>query len=140
IKHALQILENLRTNVAGGEKDRAEFLADNARAYENLVQWQMSLGHIDEAFAAVERCRSRTLIDQMQIQGTNLLAGLPTAEAKQLTDRDISARAKVASLEQQLDVLPKRQDLNDDQKRVEEKRLNEALAAARQEQIDTYRA
>src|SRR5262249_52440308 len=76
----------------------------------------------------------------MQFQGANLLAGIPAAEAKQLTDRDISARAKVASLEQQLDVLPKRQDLNDDQKRLEEKRLNELLAAARQAQIDAYRA
>jgi CHAT domain-containing protein/Tfp pilus assembly protein PilF len=140
LTHALQILETLRTNVSGGEKERADFLADNSRAYEEMVAWQIELGHVNEALAAVERCRSRTLIDQLKVQGTDLLAGLSADEAKKLNNRDTAARAKVAALEQQLDVLPKRKDYSDEQKKAEETRLTSELTTARQEQIDAYRA
>jgi tetratricopeptide (TPR) repeat protein len=142
LARTLQSIESLRTNVSGAEKDRADFMATavNTLPYERMIQWQFELGHFEEAISAAERCRSRTLVDQLKVQGTDLLTGLPVAEAKQLNDRDIAARAAVAALEQQSEVLPKRKDLNEAQRRDEGTRLQQALTAAQQEQIDAYRA
>jgi CHAT domain-containing protein len=139
LNHALQAADLLRAIISGAETERAEFLGYFSSDSELMLNWQNQLGHPVEAFSAAERSRSRTLVDQINLQGTDLFAGLPADQAKQLKDRDTAAQANVASLEKQLEILPKRQDYTDAQKKSEEQRLTEALKAAREEQVATYR-
>ncbi len=64
---------------------------------------------------------------------------MPRVQAARLRQLDAAAQAKVAAVEKELARLPTRQDLNDAQKMTEETRLQEELAAAREEQIEAYR-
>jgi CHAT domain-containing protein/Tfp pilus assembly protein PilF len=140
LKHALQLAEMLRVNVAGAEKDLAEFFGTYSSAFERMVQWQSELGHVDESFAAVERGRARTLIDQMKLQGVDLLAGVPPEQARALREKEAANRSAVASLEKQLEILPQRKDYDEARKKAEELRLTAALIAARQKEVDGYRS
>jgi CHAT domain-containing protein/Tfp pilus assembly protein PilF len=139
LSQALAISESMRASVAGAEKERADFFGRFASAFERMIDWQNQLGHLDEALSAAERSRSRTLTDQLNVQGTDLLAGLPPDEAKKLHDREAAAMSLVADLEKQLKVLTQRADFTAEQKKVEEAKLTERLAAAREEQIAAYR-
>ena len=47
-----------------------------------MVSWQIEMGNLSEAFSAMERARARTLVDQMQRRGVDLLAGLPADQAE----------------------------------------------------------
>jgi CHAT domain-containing protein/Tfp pilus assembly protein PilF len=136
---ALAIAEQMRTNVAGAESERATFFGFFSGAFERMVDWQNQLGHLDEALSMAERSRARTLIDQMNVQGTDLLAGLPVNQATGLKQHESAAQAKVAALEKQLEVLPRRNDFTDAQKKTAEASLVNQLKAAREEQIDSYR-
>jgi len=136
---ALSISEQMRGNVAGAENERAVFFSRYSGAFERMVDWQNQLGHLDESLAAMERSRARTLLDQMKVQGTDLLAGLAADEATRLRVRETAAKAKVASLESELDVLPKRTDFTEVEKKAEERRLTQQLSVARNEQVEAYR-
>jgi CHAT domain-containing protein/Tfp pilus assembly protein PilF len=139
LARALGVAEQMRGNVAGAENERAAFFSWYTPSFERMIDWQNQLGHLDEALRAAERSRARTLIDQMNVQGANLLLGLPPEQAAQLQQRENAAKAKLAALESQLDVLPKRNDLTEAQKKEEELRLVEQTKTAREEEVEAYR-
>ena len=102
MKFAIDVAERQRTRGAGGETDRAESFAQFSLAFERMIAWQLELGHHDEAFLAAERSRSRSLADQIELQGADLLAGVPEEEARLLRKREADVKVEVASLRQQL--------------------------------------
>jgi CHAT domain-containing protein len=138
VQQSLKINDELRTQIAGAEKARADFSTGYSPVQELLVDWQIELGNLDEAFAAAERSRSRTLTDQMKLQGVDVLASLPPAEAQQFRQREAAAQVAIASLEKQIDQLSRRTDLPAAQKERAELALSRQLAEARQQQVDVY--
>jgi CHAT domain-containing protein/predicted negative regulator of RcsB-dependent stress response len=139
LQRSFEFAELMRANSSGGEQERAELFGQFSSAFELMIGWQTELGDVSEAQAAAERSRARTLVDQLNLQGTDLLAGVAAEEAKRLRERDTSARAEVASLEKQLEILPERQDYSAAQKQSEYARLTAALTAARERAIEAYR-
>ncbi len=140
LQQSLALAEQQRGGFAGAERETAEAFARYGNAYELMVQWQVELGNVKEAFAAIERSRARSLIDQMAVAHVDLLAGLPEAEASRLRQADTDARANLAALEAQLKVLDTRQDFTDEQRHRERERLHAALPRARQAAVDAYTA
>ncbi len=130
---ALGLAEQLRGQGAGGDRERAVFFEGFAAAFELMVSWQHELGDVGQALAAIERCRARSLVDQMATHGLDLLAGLQQGEAEQLRRRESEARQQVASLEKQLQVLDARKDVAPQSAAAEREDLRARLAQARRE-------
>jgi CHAT domain-containing protein len=137
---AIDCLERQRSNFAGGETHRAAAFALFASPYAQLVAWNLELGHPDAAFAATERSRARSLIDQMNTAHLDLLAGIPVAEAQRLREREREALGLVASLEKQLEGILTRDDLTSDGRRELRQSLSDKLAAARSAVVEAYAA
>jgi CHAT domain-containing protein len=134
---ALLALEQQRTQVSGGELERAEFFGGWTFLFELMVSWQYELRQPAEAFRAMERSRARVLLDQMQTAGLDLLTGLPKQEARRFRQQESQVAGRVAALQKQLDVLRTRRDLSSDQKEKEQERL---AAELRQAQFEYTRA
>ena len=135
----MDLAEQLRSHASGGENERATLFAQYESAFEQSVAWRMELGEVDEALASAERSRARSLIDQMQLQGVDLLAGVPEDQARQLRQRDNEAKIRMASLEKQLQVLDKLRELSPEQRQQRQKELIAQLVKARQDVLDSYR-
>ncbi len=140
LQQALKIAEQMRTNFSGGESEHAEAFQGYTRTFEQMVTWQVELKNLDAALQAAERSRARSLVDQINLQGLDLLAGLDAKVAQALRNRDVRAGAAILALEKQLEVLADRKDLSDTQKTTEQNRLNTALKTAREEQVEAYNA
>jgi CHAT domain-containing protein len=138
LESALQLVESLRINVAGAEKERAGFFNRYAWAYELMMKWKIEMNRLDEAHRAIERCRARALLDQTKVQGIDLLATVPPREAGLLRQRESATRAYASMVQKQLDALEE-QKLPDAQKNAERSRLEQQLLAARDEEIAVYR-
>jgi CHAT domain-containing protein/tetratricopeptide (TPR) repeat protein len=137
---AIRLAEGQRTKFAGDEQDRAVGFAQSGSAFETMVAWQSELNDVSAAFAAMERAQARSLIDQIAIARTNLLAGLPPRDADALRERDQAARTRVSSLERQLTILEGRRDLSVESRVATCKNLETELKAARDEAQEAYRA
>ena len=95
-----------------------------------MASWQAELRDAGGVFSAMERSRARVLLEQMELAGQDLLAGLPEEETQRLRQKEAEAAARVSSLRKQLEVLGHRQDLSEVQNQQEAKRLGAELAAA----------
>lgn len=62
---AIGVLEDLRTRVAGGERDSAVFFADRTAPYQERLSLALEAGRPAEAFHYLERSRARALLDTM---------------------------------------------------------------------------
>ena len=130
LEEALGTIEWLRARAAAEELRRAEFFATKMEPFELMVFWQAELGDAGGVFSAMERSRARVLLEQMELGGKDLLAGLPEAEAQALRQREAEAASRVLSLRKQLDLLATRKDLSEAEKAEEGRRLERELAQA----------
>ena len=62
---AIGVLEELRTHVAGSERDSAAFFADRTEPYNERMSLAIEEGRPAEAFHYLERSRARALLDTM---------------------------------------------------------------------------
>ncbi len=129
---ALDLAEQLRKETSAEEQERAAMFASFARAFERMGAWQQELDAPAEAFTAVERFRARSLIDQLNAQGIDLLEGLPESQAAQLAERQAEAQAKVAALLEQLAGTAEREEAT--------REIEDRLVAARKEAMAAYAA
>jgi len=60
---AIDVLEDLRTRVAGDENQSALFFADKVEPYEERMRLALEAGNPSEAFVYSERARARALLD-----------------------------------------------------------------------------
>ena len=105
-----------------------------------MVAWQSKLGNESEVFSAMERGRAKSLLDQLAASGTDLLAGLPAKEAAVLHQRDLDAKSRLASLEQELRRNDAREDYSSEKKKREDKRLRGEIVRAREELVESYQS
>jgi CHAT domain-containing protein len=120
LRKAMDLAELQRGQSSGAEHERAEHFGKWAAAFEQMVAWQVRLGDVGEALDAIERGRARSLLDEMNVGGVDLLIGRTAVERQTLRRREASLKAKIASLESQGGV-------------------EAALAEARQQLYDHYR-
>ena len=86
----------------------------------------------------MERARARTLVDQMQRRGVDLLAGLPAEQAETLRKREAQARGMVSQLEKQLGLLDQQRDLTADERKRQSELLRRQIAEAQKEYVGAY--
>jgi CHAT domain-containing protein/Tfp pilus assembly protein PilF len=130
-----RLAENQRGLVSGGEQERGQFFGSLFYAFEHLVMWQAELGQVAEAFSSCERGRARSLVEQMQTQGVDLLADVPAHTAQELRQRDQAAKKTVAMLEKQIEALTRQPAPSTS----ERERLTAARDQAREELVAVYR-
>ncbi|MCA9022909.1 MAG: CHAT domain-containing protein, partial [Planctomycetaceae bacterium] len=88
----------------------------------------------------MERSRARSLLDQIAASDIDLLAGLPASEVTRLNEQDSKAKARLASLEQQLKLNANRHDLTSTARKQEERRLITELVQARKQLVTVYQS
>ena len=103
-----------------------------------MIDWQRQLGNVAEAFAAAERSRARSLVDQIATAHVDLLAGLPESEAEPLRKQERAAQMNLASLEKQLELARQRKDLPAGELKGQIDKLESQAVAARQGVVDAY--
>ncbi len=95
LHEAIELTEAPRAATVGAEQERAEFFAQFATAFDLLIEWNLATGHFDEAFAAAERSRSRTFLDQVRLAGVDLRRTLTGEAGQALVTRETQERANV---------------------------------------------
>ena len=134
----MDLAEEQRGRSSGAEQERAQAFGSFARAFERMVAWQVELGDRNEALAAMERARARQLLEQLELRGVDLLAGIPAADAERLIQREADA-SRLTGIEGKLNELRDRTDLSAAERRKQAEPIEADLAAARQACLDAYR-
>lgn len=133
MSQALDLAEQVRKTGGGGEQERAELYSQFADLFETMIAWRHELGDTAAAFAAAERFRARSMIDQLEFRGVDLLAGLPAEEAARLKRSEAAARVRVATLEKQT------AQARTANRGALPANLDSSLADARQALVEAYR-
>lgn len=136
---AIALAEDLRGSASGYEMDAARHFSKFSSAFEQMIAYQLTLRNVDEAFRTAEQARSRALVDQMQLHGTDLLAGLPKAEASVFRQRESAAKQQLASLEKQRSVLAANEELTDEDFHHRRTALKEKIDRAKRTLVDIQR-
>ncbi|HWY85277.1 MAG TPA: CHAT domain-containing protein, partial [Gemmataceae bacterium] len=139
LAEALDLFEQSRARATGGEQERAHFFERPVDFFAQMVGWQAELGKPAEAFQAAERARARTLLDQLEVRGVDLLAGLSFPQAERLRQRERQSRIRVASLEKQLRLLAGEKTLPIAERQERQKKLSDELTEAQRDLQSTYR-
>jgi CHAT domain-containing protein len=138
LRQAMALAEQFRARASGGETERATAFAQKAYVFAGMVAWQTELGGSREGLDAMERSRARSLLDQLELRGADLLAGLPQSQAQPLKRRETEAQARVAELRKRLELLPRQRGLSPDQRRQREEELMSGLRQAQRQAAEAY--
>lgn len=97
---AIDGIEELRQQTLGGDRGRQQYLSGRSGPHYGLARLHAVSGRPFEALLAVERARSRTLLDVMSggRQGTRWLSGDQRRRERELTQAVISASAEIEAL------------------------------------------
>jgi CHAT domain-containing protein/Tfp pilus assembly protein PilF len=106
LRQAMDLAEQLRSQAAGTELERASFFAKFTEAFEQMVAWQIEQGDMSEALDAIERGKARSLLDEMIQSGADLELSRPALEREQLRNREAELNQHIARIEQQLEKIP----------------------------------
>jgi CHAT domain-containing protein len=106
LEEAVAVAEAARRTTYGDAARRAEFFAQFAPAFDQLVDEAVRSGDVEAAFAASARSRSRTLLDQLQAAGVDPRAGLQGAEGDQLRRREQELGRRLSALRARAQLIP----------------------------------
>lgn len=132
LERSIELVERQRALVSGGEFAQGRFLSESTYVYGQLIHYLIERGESAQALRVMERARSRSLLDQLKLQGADLLAGVPADFAADLRTRDEKARQAIAQIENSLRGAP------DDPAQV--KNLVNQLETARGELVEVARS
>ena len=138
LRHALELAEQQRSQASGAEHEQADVFGKYTAGYHRMIAWQVELGDQDQAFSTIERARARSLVEQMERRGIDLLVGVPADQAETLRQREAKAQSRVAQLETQLGLLEQRRELSSEERKHRAQSLEERLAQARQDCVLAY--
>lgn len=100
MRRAMDLAEEQRGQSSGGAQDRAAAFAHFSRAFALMVAWQLELNDVNEAFAAMERSRASSLLDEFNLGDADLHAGRSAAERAELKEREGALKARIRQLEE----------------------------------------
>lgn len=83
LQSAIDLTEQLRDRVAGGEVEREQFFEERLAPYQAMMRLLLDEGAESEAFRYVERARARALLDIVSSGHVNLSRALTPAERDQ---------------------------------------------------------
>jgi len=129
---SIGVLEELRTRVAGSERDSAVFFADRTGPYRERMALAIEEGRPGEAFHYLERSRARALLDTMNGRRppvSKTMTAEERIEERRLRLALNAVSQQVETAEQPENALRKRQD----QKRLDYEAFQTRLYAAHPE-------
>lgn len=135
-KKASDVTEIARAGFAGGDANRSQGFQYYVLAYLRYAHTLLKQNRIDEAVAAVEKGRARTLIDQLSLAKVDLLQGLPAAQAAEIRKKLVEARQELANLESRYESLDQRSKLSEREKATEKENLLREIAVAQRALIE----
>jgi tetratricopeptide (TPR) repeat protein len=138
LHQAMQLAEQQRLQTSGSAHERAETFGYYSNAFEQMLQWQLEMKDMNEALAAMERGRARSLLDEMTQAGVDLLAGRSPAERAALRQRELELNEQVDRLQKQLDQ-PDGQSGSAADKTVRRRKLHAELGKVREALYEHYR-
>ena len=105
LREAIELTEAPRAATVGAERERADFLARFASAFDMLFDWNLAEGNIGESFATAERSHSRTFLDQLRLAGVDIRQTLTGDAGQELVKREAQLRSRVQVLRSELQSL-----------------------------------
>lgn len=102
LEQAMDAALLVRKVAAGAEHDLAKLLATSGGLFQRMVDWQAVLGNVDKAFRAAELARARGLLDQLDLAGVDLLAGVADSQAEVLRRKLVDAQQCMAECQSKL--------------------------------------
>lgn len=106
LEKGLGVAEAARRHVYGDAQQRAGYLAQFSTGFEQLIEWNVRDGDIDAAVIALDRGRSRALLDQLYAAGVDPLDGIPGPTGQRLRKREGELRRKLAGIRAQAQLIP----------------------------------
>mgnify|MGYP001606568990 CR=1 FL=1 len=95
LETAVQIIESVRERLRE-ERFRAGYIQDKYQVYITLVQLQLELGLMKQAFSTAERLRARSFLDQLENGG-------PVSRNEQERQVEFALRERIRQLQSTLD-------------------------------------
>ena len=117
LDHALDLAEQIRSQGAGTEQERANIFSDYREAFEKMIAWQRELQNAAAVLNTMERGRARSFLDELKVAGRDLNAGRSAVERDLYRRREGELHSRIATLEKQLEKVTDevlRQRLSDD--------------------------
>ncbi len=90
---AVELIEQRRAMLGGGERQQRRFLEDNIQAYLLLIEALLATGRPEDAFAVAERSRGRALLDMLDSGHLDWTQRLPPDSAAGLHGREQAVSA-----------------------------------------------
>ncbi|MEQ8791500.1 MAG: CHAT domain-containing protein [Pirellulaceae bacterium] len=132
LREAIRIAEQLRLQSSGGPAEQATFFGEMTSASMRMVDWQGELGDVAAAHNALERARAQTMLDQLNVRGKDLLAGLSDKMAQQLRTKERAANLRIAKAESRLRLHFERQGREESEEFAE---LEQEVQSARRQMV-----
>lgn len=107
---AINTIEKLRGQVAGGEEARARFFEDKLAPYQAMIDLSINERDFAQAFNYAERAKGRVLLEVLDNGRANINKTMTPEEL----DRDRALRAEIASLNAQIVRLQAQQRATDE--------------------------
>ncbi len=139
LRHAMDLAERERSRGAGGDFDQARFFSQYANVFDQMVAFQSQAGDAAAALSAAERGRARALLDQIELQGTDLLVGVPEDQAAPLRQQRGRVQTRIADLNARLSTLERSPGPFGPEKRQDADALRAELNQARTQLIEVDR-
>ena len=109
LEQAVEMTEPIRAATYGAEEQRADFFAQFAPGFEQIVEWHLQAGAIERALDYIERGRNRTFVDQVRVamQGVDPIEELGAGpRADELRTRERLSRQRIGSIRARAQLLP----------------------------------
>jgi CHAT domain-containing protein/tetratricopeptide (TPR) repeat protein len=133
LERGLPIVEAVRLRTYGDAQQRAAFFAQFAMAFEQLVDWDVKAGRLEDAIVHVARTRSRTLLDQLQLAGIDPRESLTGPRGEELRRQEDELRRQISAIRARAQFLaPEDEDR-------EANKLDEELSRAQQDYAAVWR-
>ena len=98
-QEAIDMVESLRLQVAGGEQDRFRFFENKVLPYHRMVELLVATDKTSEALTFAERAKARVLLDVLRGGGRQDVAKSMTPQE---IERELESRNELVSLNSQL--------------------------------------
>jgi CHAT domain-containing protein/tetratricopeptide (TPR) repeat protein len=100
LDEAIEAVESLRQDVAGGSEEQLRFFANRLGPYHDMVALQVQQSQLSQALSYTERAKGRALLDVLGSGGAKITKAMTPAER----EREEDLEAQIVSLNRQLAV------------------------------------
>ena len=103
---AIDVIENMRAGVFGGEQDKQRFFENKVEPYHSMVELLIESGSFDKAMLYAERAKGRALLDVLSSGRVNVTKAMTTQEQereKELSGELVVLNSMILQASQQRD-------------------------------------